>query len=269
MDPVDRIATLDCRGAPIRPLQAGCGPGPDRGTEVPVPIPIDGSSVVVARADGPWRAAWVRTHRFRNGDLLGPVGLAERTPQGVAVWAIGALRLPPWRPRLRLHRTVGRAILEVRAERCEARPSGDGRGGGGRGCARTARLLPLVDGRLDAAPLRAADGSCLGPARIDIARERSVELASGWRRRFRLAASVEVRRGQVIITERVTAEDFDPEDPGRPPRRVRTSEDERVLTIEPGGGLRSSARPLLERVMQARGSTRVTSDLRAGSSPRP
>ncbi|HEY8430878.1 MAG TPA: hypothetical protein VIL20_21010, partial [Sandaracinaceae bacterium] len=267
-------STQDCVGNPIewRPTDPQCEVHEDENEPAPRPVEITEESVVVGRSDTvAVKPVWVITHRFEDGDGFGPVAVTERTPEGVAVRAIGTLRLPTERARLRLRETGGHRILVADGERCpreddeengdpdSAPPANAGDGGDGEQratCLRTSRLLPMVGDRLLNPEIRSPDGRCLGPAMVHLSREHVVGIANGWERVFRLAASMEYRGGSIVVHEQVTAEDRDPRDPGRPPRAFRTTDADRVIHIE-RGGLRSSGIPLFDRAIRAHGSTQL------------
>lgn len=235
----------------------------------PDAVPVTEESVVVGRSDSAMvRPVWVITHEFEDGDGFGPVILTERDDQGVAVRAIGSLRMPVERARLRLRETGGRRVVVADGERCPEEDESanedppedvqDGEQTEEREptCLRYARLLPVRGDALQSPEVRTRDGHCLGPAQVYLSRERTVPLENGWERTFRLAASMEYRGGVIIVHEQVTAEDADPRDPGRPARQFRTTDADRVLFLE-RGGIRSQGLPLFERAVRAHGSTQL------------
>jgi len=229
-------------------------------------------SVIVGRSDTAARKpVWIITHHFEDGDGFGPVALTERSPEGVAVRAIGTLRMPLQRARLRLRESGGQEFVVADAERCPPEededdapdPPADVADGEETGeedeeptCIRYARILPVVGDQLMSPEVRDREGHCLGPNQVWLSREQTVGLENGWERRFRLAASMEFRGGAIIIHEQVTAEDSDPRDPGRPARLFRTTDSDRVVTLR-RGGMRSSGLPLFERAVRAHGSTQL------------
>ena len=116
--------------------------------------------------------------------------------------------------------------------------------------------MPLVGDSFMNPEIHNRAGSCLGPAYVYLAREQNDELENGWKRRFRLAASMEYTGGSIIIHEQVIAHDMDPRDPGRPPRLFRTSDADRAIRLN-NGGMRSEGIPLFERTIRAHGSTQL------------
>lgn len=261
-------SSQDCIGNDIqwRPTDRQCQVHEDENEPPPRAVPITEESVVVGRADKvAIKPVWVITHRFEDGDGFGPVVVTERTPEGVAVRAMGNLRLPVDRARLRLRETGGQQILVADGERCpqqnedEDAPANVSQGDeeAPPTCLRISRLMPMVGDRLLSPEIRSADGRCLGPAAVHLQREHVTQLANGWERVFRLAASMEYRGGSIIVHEQVTAEDRDPRDPGRPPRAFRTTDADRIIQLERRGGMRSNGIPLFERTIRAQGSTQL------------
>lgn len=265
-----QASAQDCVGDPIewRPTDDACDVHEPSDEPPPNAVPLTEESVIVGRSDSAMvKPVWVITHEFEDGDGFGPVVLTERDGEGVAVRAIGSLRMPTDRARLRLRETGGQRFVIADGERCpeqdeptepppedvadgettdEAEPT----------CLRYARILPVVGDDLASPEVRTEEGQCLGPAQVYLAREEKVALQNGWERTFRLAASMEYRGGAVIVHEQVTVEDSDPRDPGRPPRMFRTSDGDRVLYLR-RGGIRSRGIPLFERSVRANGSTQL------------
>jgi hypothetical protein len=260
----------DCVGNPIRwrPTDPACAVHEDD-EPPPEAQPVTEESVVVGRSDRAMvKPVWVVTHTFEDGDGFGPVAVTERTAEGVAVRALGTLRMPLERARLRLRETGGQQVLVADGERCppededaadapaNVEPEEGAEGDEEATCLRYARLMPVVGDRIMNPELRTRDNECLGPAQVYLARERTVALENGWERTFELAASMEYRAGAVIVHEQVTATDRDPRDPGRPGRLFRTSSDDRVIFLR-RGGMRSEGLPLFERALRADGSTQL------------
>ncbi|MGE0787612.1 MAG: hypothetical protein AB7S26_18195 [Sandaracinaceae bacterium] len=262
----------DCVGNRLEwhPTDRACDVHEDEHEPPPGAIPVSDESVIVGRSDSAMiRPVWVVTHHFEDGDGFGPVMLTEQTTEGVAVRAMGTLRMPLERARLRLRETAGRRVVVADGERC---PDEDDQANGQDRtdevedgeqteepeptCLRYARILPVVGDRLVSSEIRNSDGRCLSAAQVYLSREQTIGLENGWERTFRLAASMEYRAGAVIVHEQVTAEDKDPRDPGRPARLFRTTDADRVLFLE-RGGIRSRGLPLFERTVRAHGSTQL------------
>ena len=271
-----QTSSQDCIGNNIewRPTDRQCDVHEDEDEPAPTAVPITEESVVIGRADTvAIKPVWVITHRFEDGDGFGPVVVTERTEEGVAVRAMGTLRLPMERARLRLRETGGQQILVADGERCppeegeesegdDAAPANAQQGEEAEQeaaptCLRTSRLMPMVGDRLLSPEVRTQDGQCLGPAAVHLQREHVAAIANGWERVFRLAASMEYVAGTVVVHEQVTVEDRDPRDPGRPARAFRTTDADRVIYLERRGGMRSRGIPLFERTVRAHGSTQL------------
>lgn len=267
-------STQDCVGNPVqwRRTDTECDVHEPDDEAAPQAVPLNEESVIVGRSDTVARKpVWVVTHHFEDGDGFGPVMLTQRNAEGVAVMAIGTLRLPLQRARLRLRESGGQQFIVADGERCpeededgddEAPPANvaDGEETGEEAseptCLRYARILPLVGDQLMSPEVRNQAGHCLGPAQVYLARETTVGLQNGWERTFRLAASMEYRAGAVVVHEQITAEDSDPRDPGRPARLFRTTDADRVMHMR-RGGMRSEGIPLFERAVRAHGSTQL------------
>jgi hypothetical protein len=267
--------TQDCAGNTIQydRVDPRCEIHEDENEPAPQPVEVTEESVIVGRSDdGPMvRPIWVITHRFEDGDGFGPVVITQRRDLGVAVRAMGTLRLPTDRARLRLRVTGGQQILVADGERCPPAEGEEGEqaappagGGGEEGeeeeeptCLRASRLMPVVGNEILNPEVRTADGSsCIGPALVYTEREAVVGLENGWERVFRLAASMEYDGGAIIIHEQVVAEDRDPRDPGRPPVVFRTTDHDRYLFVT-RGQMRSRGVPLFERAVRASGSLQL------------
>jgi hypothetical protein len=264
-------SSQDCVGNNVtwHPTDRACDVHEDEDEEAPQAVPITEESVIVGRSDTVARKpVWVITHHFADGDGFGPVAVTERNSEGVAVRAIGMLRLPIERARLRLRTTGGQEILVADGERCP--PEDEDRDDQPQNvppeegaeeeeaptCIRYARLMPLVGDQLLSPELRTESGQCLGPAQVYLARESMVGLENGWQRKFKLAASMEFVGPTITIHEQVVAEDSDPRDPGRPARLFRTTDADRVIFLR-RGGMRSEGIPLFERSVRATGSTQL------------
>lgn len=268
-----QTSSQDCVGNDIQwhPTDPACEVHEEEDEPAPQAMPITEESVVIGRSDSiAIKPVWVITHHFEDGDGFGPVVVTERTAEGVAVRAMGTLRLPMERARLRLRETGGQQILVADGERCPPEegeesddeapanvPAAEGEEEAEPTCLRTSRLMPMVGDRLLSPEVRTPDGECLGPAAVHLQREHVASIANGWERVFRLAASLEYRGGSIIVHEQVTAEDRDPRDPGRPARAFRTTDADRVIFLGRRGGMRSRGIPLFERTIRAHGSTQL------------
>ena len=267
-------STQDCVGNPVQWRRTDTACDMHEPTDEPPPgaVPVTETSVIVGRSSTVARKpVWVITHEFEDGDGFGPVAITERDANGVSVRAIGTLRLPRERARLRLRESGGQHFVVADGERCppededgdQPEPPANVEDGEETGeeaneptCLRYARILPLVGDQLMTPEVRTPEGECLGPAQVYLSREATVGLENGWERTFRLAASMEYRAGAIIIHEQVTAADKDPRDEGRPPRAFRTTDSDRVILLH-RGAMASRGVPLFERTLRAHGSTQL------------
>jgi hypothetical protein len=246
-DPATRRATrpaVDCTGAQVRwegPAQrctdpsAALAESPDR--------PLGPEDVIVSKLGEDFRIVWVVTNRYASGDGLGPVAVVELRPRRLIVRAIGHLRANPVRPKLRLEKLGEREVLVVEGEICgSADPSS---------CARSARVMPLERDRYVAAAVASEQGACVSPALFDLGREESLSLPSGWRRRYRLDATLAFLPTSLRVKEAVVVSDFDPRHPNTPARPYRRAEAESELRWEKGRFVTGST-SLWEKMMEAK-----------------
>ncbi len=192
---------------------------------------ITENDVIVTRIAPMLRLVWVITDRFSNGEAVGPVALTEFADNNrVVVRAIGTIRNYPKRARMRLDTVGERRVLVHEGEICandEDRST----------CRRAARLMLLRPSGQGGArflqePLRSIHGRCYGPARFEFQKDDNVTLASGWRRTFQLATSIEVRHEGVQVRETVTVQDRDPSRPEDPPRPYRRAGQDRAVYVQ-------------------------------------
>lgn len=291
-------ATQNCRGDEIRYV------GPDRNRceihdpeDEPAPEAVDitEESIIVGRGSGPMvKPVWVITHRFENGDGFGPIILTQRRELGVAVQAIGTLRLPTERARLRLREAGGQRLIVADGERCPP-PEEEGEGddappanaGGDEEeeeeeeptCLRATRILPVVGNEIlnpevmgprrprtaqEAQAIRERarrgdqptrdDWSCIGPSLIYTEREAVIGLENGWERVFTLHASMEYDTSGAIIIHEQVV--MVDRDPRDPGRPPLNfrTTDHDRYYFVHRGAIRSRGTPLLERAIRAHGS---------------
>ena len=229
-DPASRRATrpaVDCTGAQIRwegPALRCDDPGPTR-TEL-ADRPLGPEDVIVSKLGDAYRIVWIVTNRYASGDGLGPVAVVEVKPRRLIVRAIGHLRANLVRPRIRLEKLGDREVLVAEGEVCgSADPSS---------CSRSARVTPLERDRYVAASVASEEGTCVSPAIFDLGREESIPLPSGWKRRYRLDATLAFLPGGLRARETVVVSDYDPRHPNTPARPYRRAEAETDLRYEKG-----------------------------------
>jgi hypothetical protein len=246
-DPASRRATrpaVDCTGAQVRwegpalrctDSSTALADGPDRA--------LGPEDVIVSKLGDAYRIVWVVTNRYASGDGLGPVAVVEVKPRRLIVRAIGHLRANLVRPRIRLEKLGDREVLVAEGEVCgSADPSS---------CTRSARVMPLERERYVAAVVAAEDGSCVSPALFDLGREESVPLPSGWRRRYRLDATLSFLPARLRVKEEVVVSDYDPRHPNTPARPYRRADAETDVRHEKGRFVTGST-SLWARMLDAR-----------------
>lgn len=222
--------THDCSGAALRWRESHDERRCFEPDPAPDPLPtrrLTDDDLIMSRVDADKRLIWVVTRRFDNGEGEGPVVLAEFTDRGVAVRATGTLRAMVKRSRLRIQRTGTFRMLVAEGERCTDDEDP-------RTCQRFARILLLRNRRFQNIELVREDGRCIGPTNFPMTRDDTIELPSGWNRRFQLASSVQFENGGFTVHEQVTVHDSDPRHPAVPPRLYRRSSSERTVRVSRG-----------------------------------
>jgi hypothetical protein len=246
-DPVSRRAThpaVDCTGAQVRweGPALRCTDGSTALADVP-DRPLGADDVVVVRLGEAHRIVWIVTNRFASGDGLGPVAVVEVKPRRLIVRAIGSLRANVVRPRLGLERLGDREVLVAEGEVCgSADPSS---------CTRSARLMPLSGERYVAASVASTTGACASPAFFDLGREETFSLPSGWKRRYRLDATLAFLPGGLRVREEIVVSDFDPRHPNAPVRPYRRADADTDVRYEKGRFV-AGAPSLWSKMMEAR-----------------
>ncbi len=246
-DPASRRATspaVDCTGAQVRwdaPALL-CGDGSTARAVLPDRA-LGADDVVIERLGEAFRIVWVVTNRFASGDGLGPVAIVEVRPRRLVVRAIGHLRANTVRPRLRLEKIGETEVLVAEGEVCaNADPST---------CARSARVMPLVHERYVPASVTTAEGMCVSPAFFHLGREEAGPLPSGWRRSFRLDATLAFVPTGVVLHEQVVVHDLDPRHPNTPARLFRRADADTEVRFD-GGRFVSGGTSLWSRMLEAK-----------------
>jgi hypothetical protein len=246
-DPATREVTnpaVDCTGMQVKwdaPANA-CFDGSLSTTLLPG-RPLDERDVVVTPYAEDILLVWVMTGRYASGDALGAVGIVENRHSELVVRAAGALRAYPERTRLRVERLGNTEILIAEGERC---PSSDPAS-----CHRAARLLPLHGDRFVPEPIVSEAGSCVSAAWIDLSRQETERLDSGWRRRYQLAAALTFQPALLRIEEQLVVYDLDPQKPNTPPRLFRRANSDRTISLV-NGKLVATGQSLWAKVVGAR-----------------
>jgi hypothetical protein len=241
--------TAACDRTPIRwQLPTECSPTLESAGDAQ-PIPLAPDSTTVRRYGNSKSFVFVKTHRYSNGEVLGPLAIVDKTPQGIFVRNLGVLRTREERLRLKINGAGNLLIAE--GETCtDANDPAS--------CTRGVRFLPIVDDQFHAAAIDLEDRQCVSPAMFTPSFSQTITLPNGWRRSFSLAASYEEKDDGVVIHEQVTIEDSDPRAPSVPPRRFRQVESDRFIRVN-AGRLVSDKVPLWDRAMQEHGATTIPS----------
>lgn len=246
-DPATRRATspaVDCTGAQVRwdaPAQLCSDAG--AALQLVADRPIGPDDVVVSQLGERLRLVWVVTNRFANGDGLGPAAVVEVWPYRLVVRALGHLRMNAVRPRLRLEKIGTTELLVAEGETCASADPAS--------CHRDVRIMPLVGERYVPTTVVDAGGACVSPALFHLGREELEPLSSGWRRRYRLDATVSFGLTSATLHEQVVVNDFDPRHPNTPPRPYRRAESDAELRFD-GTRFTSGGASLWKRMLEAR-----------------
>ncbi|HEX4354686.1 MAG TPA: hypothetical protein VHZ95_17270 [Polyangiales bacterium] len=237
------FALRDCTGRAIewKPSQDQVCSGETLESESPTPSPISRDAVFERSLGGGEYLLWIVSHHFANGDGFGPVALARRLPDGIAIEAIGDLRMRRERVNLELWTIQKKEVVVASGETCNHDV-------GAESCQRAARLLVhRADALLDA-PMIDPSGQCVQTASIELARRHEQTLSSGMRRSFELTSSVSHDARYVVIEERLVVRDTDPNSPLLPPREVQHIEANRFVSVQ-DGRLLSRQHPLWTRAL--------------------
>jgi hypothetical protein len=218
---------LDCSGSPVvwsAPVDDECPETEPEVTPLPLADRLTEGDLVMETLQADLRLVWVIARRFSNGEALGPVGLVERTDQGIIVRALGSLRSYPHQAKLRLERSGGTDVLVAEGEQCTQEEPVS--------CHRFARLLPMRNGRFFAEAVTSKAGKCLGPAWFPLGREQMLDVPGGLRRKVQQSATLKFVPEGILLSEEVSMQDIDPKRPSLPPRAYRRAQAERLLHVE-------------------------------------
>lgn len=247
-DPATGRATspaVDCTGAQVRWEAPAllCQDGSVARTQLP-DRPLTAEDVVITPAGEGVRIVWVITNRYASGDGLGPAAVVELRKSHLVVRAIGHLRASTLRPRLRLAKIATAEVLVAEGEVCATKDPAS--------CARSARVMPLVTAeRFAPAEVVDAGGACVAPALFHLGREEAEPLPSGWRRKYRLDATLDFTPTGALLREQVVVNDFDPKHPNTPARLFRRAEADMELRFD-GRSFVSGGPSLWTRMLEAR-----------------
>lgn len=224
-----------------------CPVGDPEVAELPA-RPLTDDDLMITEAEGGKLLVWVKTTHFENTEAAGPLGLAEWTPRGVDIRALGTLRAFTERAAMRLEPMGQGKVLVVESRQCDPDDP--------KKCTRMMRLVPMTGMQFVDLPLVLQDGTCLGPAQIELHKEQKVSLDNGLERTFELARSVDFSEGTVTISEQVSIEDTDPNQPDLPAQQFRKANVQRPLTLTQSGLVTEPG--LWERMLEEHGSVAVS-----------
>jgi hypothetical protein len=226
--------TADCTGAPVKWRDPPSCLEPREPSDTLPTARFVEDDLVVSKVDAEHKLVWVVTTHYANGEGLGPVALVRESKTDLEVLATGSLRARPKRGRLKLV-TLGRGtFLLAEGEACADDKDPQS-------CRRSATLLLEDRQHFNPIVLLRPDGSCMGPAEIDLSRRGEVSLPNGWRRKFDLNSSTSIGRDTLTVQEQVAVSDYDPGKPGVPPRPVRQADATRVIQYNRGRLVTSDA----------------------------
>ncbi len=216
---------VDCTGMQVKWDQPAlsCTDSTAARTQLP-DRPLTEADVVVNQFGPDIRLVWVITNRFASGDGLGPAAVVEIRPNDVLVRAIGPLRANIQRVKMRLEPIGKTEVLVAEGEQCATKEQSS--------CSRGVRIMPYQSGRF-LPEIIMGDNSegeaCLQPAWFFLQREEQSKLDSGWRRRFRLTASLAFDPKALTVQELLTVHDLDPRNPSTPPQLYRTAHSDEIV----------------------------------------
>jgi hypothetical protein len=219
--------TLDCTGSPVvwqEPVSDECREEGPQVVALPPSERLSDEDLVMETVQADLRLVWVIARRFSNGEALGPVGLVERTDEGIIVRALGSLRSFPRHSRLELKQSGDAKVLVAEGEQCTTEAP--------QVCRRFARLLPLRHGRFFAESVTRQDGKCLGPTWFPFGRVQLFDLPNGLRRKVEQTSTLKFVPEGILLNEKVEMHDLDPNQPEMPSRTSRSSEAKRLLQVQ-------------------------------------
>lgn len=191
------------------------------------PVVLGEDAVIERRLPSGERLLWVITHVRGDGFAMGPLALVEVTDRGAAVTALGTLRSRYERLRLSMWTLADGQVLVAEGETCTDPQVATT-------CKRGAQLMVRQGDALRWVPLNDAQGACIDTGWVELARSAEVELPNGWARKLDYVASLQSDPRYVIVTEMVTVNDRDTNDPATAPRLVRRIDTDRFLHLTPG-----------------------------------
>ena len=217
----------DCTGAPVKWRDPPSCLEPREPSDTLPTERFAEDDLIVSKLGPDTKLVWVVTTHYASGEGLGPVALVRETPTDLEVLAVGSLRSRPKRARLRLA-TLGKGrFLIAEGEACtdDKDPAT---------CRRSVTLMLEDKAHFNPIVLLRPDGSCMGPAQVDLSRRGEIPLPNGWQRRFELNSTTAIGFDTLTVQEQVAVSDYDPQRPGVPPRPVRRADAQRIIQYTRG-----------------------------------
>jgi hypothetical protein len=218
---------VDCSGAPVAWEEPDAEECREAGPQ-PLPLPPkerlteEDLMLVTTRANE--RLVWIITRRFDNGEGLGPVALVDTTNKGFTVRGLGSLRGMTENVLLRMEKVGTTEVLVAEGDACTKEAP--------QVCRRSARILPLRQGRIFSESVSNNERACLGTSWFPLSREQVFDMPSGLRRKFELTSTLVFGADTISVQEQVSVSDSDPKQPSIPERLYRRAQNERKLKVE-------------------------------------
>ncbi len=222
----------NCTGQTVRWVypNSGASDCPDLEADLAYlpPVPVKPEDLVLSSTSKLERLVWAGADRLSDGQVEGPVVLAEFTDKSVDVRAIGTLRALPGRGKLRIvtikERVEDRHLLVAEGEYCPP-------GGAVGKCFRGTRIMLVKGQRFEPQPLRREDGSCADPAFFPMARVQTVKARDGSKQQVKLSCKLEFAPDRVLVHEEVEVRALEA---GAPGALLRLAQADRVIRVRAG-----------------------------------
>jgi hypothetical protein len=180
---------------------------------------------------------WAATDEVGGGEASGIVSLALWTEKGIEIHATGPLRGLRDGARLRMAYIAEIPVLILESDRCPGGATTPA------ACSRIAQFVPIIDRRVRELPMYEAD-RCIGRAQFELSRRAEIDLDAQWSRRFEMVRSIEIDAGQIVLTDLITAHDYNRVTQS-PPTPYRKAVSRRPLQLDlVAAGLRSHRQPV-------------------------
>jgi hypothetical protein len=182
---------------------------------------VEAKDLVISQVGADQTVLWAATDELVDGEAYGSIALARWTERGIEIHGTGAVQGYREGARMRLHHASGIPVLVLESDRCDAQ----------RKCTRIGQFVPLLARKFREVPVFEAGRGCIGRAQFPLTRATEVKIDNRWVRRFRMSRSIELVNEGVVLTDLVTVEDFDAENPNNPPTPFRRATSTRPLLL--------------------------------------